>query len=38
VEIVRLGPEGYAAASAVLARAFFDDPAWIWLIPEPDRR
>ena len=38
MEIVRLGPEGYAAASAVLARAFFDDPAWIWLIPEPDRR
>ena len=38
MEIVRLGPEGYAAASAVLARAFFDDPAWVWLIPEPDRR
>jgi ribosomal protein S18 acetylase RimI-like enzyme len=38
VEIVRLGPEGYAAASAVLARAFFDDPAWVWLIPDPARR
>jgi ribosomal protein S18 acetylase RimI-like enzyme len=38
VEIVRLGPEGYPAASAVLARAFFDDPAWVWLIPDPDRR
>jgi ribosomal protein S18 acetylase RimI-like enzyme len=38
VEIVRLGPEGYAEASAVLARAFFDDPAWVWLIPETDRR
>ncbi len=38
MEIVRLGPEGFAEASAVLARAFFDDPAWVWLIPEPDRR
>jgi ribosomal protein S18 acetylase RimI-like enzyme len=38
VEIVRLEPDSYAAASAVLARAFFDDPAWVWLIPDPDRR
>jgi ribosomal protein S18 acetylase RimI-like enzyme len=38
VEIVRLEPESYAAASAVLARAFFDDPAWVWLIPDPERR
>ena len=38
MEIVRLEPDSYAAASAVLARAFFDDPAWVWLIPDPDRR
>jgi ribosomal protein S18 acetylase RimI-like enzyme len=38
VEIVRLEPDAYGAASAVLARAFYDDPAWIWLIPDPVRR
>ena len=25
-------------AAEVLARAFFDDPAWLWAIPEDDRR
>ena len=38
MEIVRLGPERYGEASAVLARAFLDDPAWVWLIPEAGRR
>jgi ribosomal protein S18 acetylase RimI-like enzyme len=38
VEIVRLEPERYGEASAVLARAFLDDPAWVWLIPEAGRR
>ena len=38
MEIVRLGPERYAEASAVLARAFHDDPAWVWLIPNAVRR
>ena len=22
----------------MLARAFYDDPAWVWLIPDPKRR
>jgi ribosomal protein S18 acetylase RimI-like enzyme len=38
MEIVRLDPTRYAEASAVLARAFHDDPAWVWLIPDADRR
>jgi ribosomal protein S18 acetylase RimI-like enzyme len=38
VEIVRLEPERYTEASAVLARAFQDDPAWVWLIPDAARR
>jgi ribosomal protein S18 acetylase RimI-like enzyme len=38
MEIVRLEPEHYGAASAVLARAFHDDPAWTWLIPDEERR
>ncbi|HST17658.1 MAG TPA: GNAT family N-acetyltransferase [Gaiellaceae bacterium] len=38
MEIVRLEPERYGEASAVLARAFLDDPAWVWLIPEAARR
>ncbi len=38
MEIVRLEPNLYGAASAVLARAFQDDPAWIWLIPDEQRR
>ena len=38
MEIVRLEPERYGEASAVLARAFLDDPAWVWLIPEAGRR
>jgi ribosomal protein S18 acetylase RimI-like enzyme len=35
---VRLEREQLGEASDVLARAFHDDPAWVWLIPDPDRR
>jgi ribosomal protein S18 acetylase RimI-like enzyme len=38
MEIVRLDRARYGEASAVLARAFQDDPAWTWLIPDPARR
>jgi ribosomal protein S18 acetylase RimI-like enzyme len=38
VEIVRLERSRYGEASAVLARAFLDDPAWTWLLPDPARR
>jgi ribosomal protein S18 acetylase RimI-like enzyme len=38
VEIVRLRPYQLGEASAVLARAFQDDPAWGWVIPDAQRR
>ncbi len=38
MEIVRLERERLGEASDVLARAFRDDPAWIWLIPDEERR
>jgi ribosomal protein S18 acetylase RimI-like enzyme len=38
MEVVRLEREQLGEASDVLARAFHDDPAWVWLIPDPDRR
>ncbi|MFL5954570.1 MAG: GNAT family N-acetyltransferase [Gaiellaceae bacterium] len=38
MEIVRLDPERLAEASTVLARAFQDDPAWVWLIRDAERR
>jgi GNAT superfamily N-acetyltransferase len=38
MEVVRLRPDQLGEASAVLARAFQDDPAWSWVIPDPDRR
>jgi len=38
VEIVRLERPQFDAASAVLARAFQDDPAWTWLLPDAARR
>jgi GNAT superfamily N-acetyltransferase len=38
MEVVRLPPERIAEASAVLARAFLDDPAWRWVLPDDDRR
>jgi ribosomal protein S18 acetylase RimI-like enzyme len=38
VEVVRLRPDQLAEASGVLARAFQDDPAWRWVVPDPRRR
>ena len=38
MQIERLEPGRLEAASAVLARAFFDDPAWRWVIPDERRR
>ena len=38
MEVVRLPHSRYPEASAVLARAFQDDPAWVWLLPDPERR
>jgi len=38
VEIVRLDRARLGEASDVLARAFHDDPAWVWLFPDPERR
>lgn len=38
MEIVRLDPDRLDEASAALARAFQDDPAWVWLIPDEERR
>jgi ribosomal protein S18 acetylase RimI-like enzyme len=38
VEIVRLERARLGEASDVLARAFHDDPAWVWLIPNSEKR
>ena len=38
MEVVRLDPERLDEASAVLARAFQDDPAWAWVLPNARRR
>jgi ribosomal protein S18 acetylase RimI-like enzyme len=38
VDVVRLDETRLGEASDVLARAFHDDPAWVWLIPDDDRR
>jgi len=38
LNIVRLDRSRLDEASAVLARAFHEDPAWVWLIPDPTRR
>ena len=38
MEVVRLEESRLGEASDVLARAFYDDPAWVWLIPDPARR
>ena len=35
---VRLSSEQLGEASTVLARAFQDDPAWSWVLPNPRRR
>jgi ribosomal protein S18 acetylase RimI-like enzyme len=38
MEIVRLDPRRLGEASDLLARAFQDDPAWGWVIPDERRR
>jgi len=38
MEIVRLEQSRLGEASDVLARAFLDDPAWVWLFPDAARR
>jgi GNAT superfamily N-acetyltransferase len=38
VDVVRLRRDQLDEASAVLARAFHDDPAWRWVLPDPRRR
>ncbi len=38
MEIVRLRDDQVAEASALLGRAFQDDPAWSWVLPDPRRR
>ena len=38
MEIVRLERSRLDEASAVLARAFHDDPAWCWVVPDDRRR
>src|SRR5690349_6659896 len=38
MEVVRLERDQLGEASDVLARAFQDDPAWVWLLPDADRR
>src|ERR1700694_5192854 len=38
MEVARLEPGRLSEASAVLARAFQDDPAWSWVLPSARRR
>ena len=38
MEVVRLERDQLGDASDVLARAFQDDPAWVWLLPDAERR
>ncbi|MGI8552555.1 MAG: GNAT family N-acetyltransferase [Dehalococcoidia bacterium] len=38
VDVVRLQPAGAAEAAEVLARAFFDDPFTVHLLPDPVKR
>jgi ribosomal protein S18 acetylase RimI-like enzyme len=38
VDVVRLDDSRLGEASDVLSRAFQDDPAWVWLIPDDERR
>src|SRR3954468_12935062 len=38
MDVVRLVDSRLAEASNVLARAFQHDPAWVWLIPDEERR
>src|SRR3954454_4896767 len=38
MDVVRLDDSRLDEASDVLARAFHHDPAWVWLIPDDERR
>lgn len=38
MQIVRLEPGQVDAVSAMLARAFQNDPAWAWVLPDAQRR
>jgi ribosomal protein S18 acetylase RimI-like enzyme len=38
MDVVRMPPGRLVEASAVLARAFQDDPAWSWVFPSSTRR
>lgn len=38
MEVVRLPQSGLRVASEMLARAFQHDPAWEWVLPDPERR
>jgi ribosomal protein S18 acetylase RimI-like enzyme len=38
MEVVRLEDSRLGEASDVLARAFQNDPAWVWLIPDAEKR
>lgn len=38
MDVVRIDRDRLGEASDVLARAFHDDPAWVWLVPDPARR
>jgi len=38
MEIERLDPARLGDASEMLARAFHDDPAWVWVLPNERRR
>ena len=38
MDVVRLDNSRLGEASDVLSRAFQDDPAWVWLIPDDERR
>src|SRR5438067_2823079 len=38
MDVVRLDDSRLGEASDILARAFHDDPAWVWLIPDEEKR
>lgn len=38
MDVERIDSGRLGEASDVLARAFHDDPAWVWLVPDPERR
>ena len=38
IPIEPLPPQAVRGAAAVMARAFHDDPAWRWIVPDAERR